>query len=77
MGLDGPGIESQWGARFFASVQTGPRAHPTSATVGARSSPGLEWPGHGIDQPPASTAKVKERVELYISPSGPSWPVVG
>jgi len=27
-GLDGPGIESQWGARFFAHVQTGPGAHP-------------------------------------------------
>jgi len=25
-GLDGPGIESQWGARFFAPVQTGPGA---------------------------------------------------
>ena len=27
-GLDGPGIESQWGARFSAPVQTGPGAHP-------------------------------------------------
>jgi hypothetical protein len=33
-GLDGPGIESWWGARFSASVQTGPRAHPASNTVG-------------------------------------------
>jgi hypothetical protein len=23
-GLDGPGIESRWGARFFAHVQTSP-----------------------------------------------------
>jgi hypothetical protein len=29
-GLDGPGIESRWGARFFAHVQTGPGAHPAS-----------------------------------------------
>jgi hypothetical protein len=26
-GLDGPGIESRWGARFSAHVQTGPGAH--------------------------------------------------
>jgi hypothetical protein len=27
-GLDGPGIESRWGARLFAHVQTGPEVHP-------------------------------------------------
>ena len=26
-GLDGPGIESWWGAKFSAPVQIGPRAH--------------------------------------------------
>ena len=26
--LDGPAIESQWGARFPAPVQTGPGAYP-------------------------------------------------
>ena len=35
-GLDGPGIESRWGARFFAPVQTGPGAHPASYTMGTR-----------------------------------------
>jgi hypothetical protein len=29
-GLDGAGIESRWGARFSAPVQTGPGAHPAS-----------------------------------------------
>jgi len=29
-GLDGPGIESRWGTRFYAPVQTGPGAHPAS-----------------------------------------------
>jgi len=29
-GVDGQGIESQWGARFSAPVQTGPGAHPAS-----------------------------------------------
>ena len=36
-GLDGPGIESRPGARFFAPVQTGPGAHPASCTMGTGS----------------------------------------
>ena len=36
-GLDGPGIESWWGARFSASVQTGPGAYPASCTMGTGS----------------------------------------
>jgi hypothetical protein len=28
--LDGPGIESRWGARFSATVQADPGAHPAS-----------------------------------------------
>ena len=36
-GLDGPGIESRWGARFSASVQTGPGAYPASCTMGTGS----------------------------------------
>jgi len=40
--------------------------------------PGVEQLGHGVAHPPPSSAKVKERVELYLySPSGPSWPVLG
>jgi hypothetical protein len=33
-GLDGPGIESRWGVRFSATVQTGPGAHPVSYKMG-------------------------------------------
>ena len=33
-GLDGLGIESQWGARFSAPVQTGRGAHTASCTMG-------------------------------------------
>ena len=40
-GLDGPGIESRWGARFSAPVQTGPGAHPASCTMGNGSFPGV------------------------------------
>ena len=40
--LDGPGIESQWGARFSAPVQTGPEAHPASCTMGTGSFLGVK-----------------------------------
>jgi hypothetical protein len=51
-GLDGPGIESRWGARFFAHVQTGPGAHPASCTMGTGSFPGVKRPGRHVDHPP-------------------------
>jgi hypothetical protein len=76
--LDGPGIESQWGARFSAPVQTGPGAYPVSYTVGTGSFLGVKRPGHGVDHSPPSGAEVKEGIELYLySPSGTSWPVLG
>jgi len=76
-GLDGLGIESRCGARFSASVQTGPEHHPASYTMGTGSLPVVKRPGRGVDHTPPSGAEVKERVELYIySPFGPSWPVL-
>ena len=36
-GLDGPGIESRWVARFSAAVQTSPGAHPAFYTMGTGS----------------------------------------
>jgi hypothetical protein len=33
-GLDRPGIEFRWGAKFFAPVETGSGAHLASCTVG-------------------------------------------
>jgi len=41
-GLDGPGIECRWGARFSAPVQTGPGAHTASCTLGIGSFPGVK-----------------------------------
>ena len=35
--LDGPGIESRWGARFSVPVQNGPGANPASCTMGTGS----------------------------------------
>ena len=65
-------------ARFSAPVQTGPGARPDSYTMGTGSFSGVKRSGRGVDRLPQSSAKVKERVELYLySPSGPSWPVIG
>ena len=50
-GLDGPGIESRWGARFSAPVQTGPGAHPASCTMGIGSFPGVKS-GRGVTLTP-------------------------
>jgi hypothetical protein len=58
--LDGPRIESRWGARLFTHVQTGPGAHPTSCTMGMGFFPGVKRPGRGADHPPPSSAEVKK-----------------
>ena len=59
-GLDGPGIESRWGARFSAPVQTGPGAHPASCTMGTGSFPGVKRPGRGVEpSPPPSSVVMK------------------
>jgi hypothetical protein len=64
-GLDGPGIESRWGARFSAPVQKGPGTHPASYAMGTGSFPGAKRQGRGVRHPPLSSAEAKERVELY------------
>jgi hypothetical protein len=66
--LDGPRIESWWGARFSAPVQTSSDAHPASYTVSTRSFLGVKWPGHGVVHPPPSSAEVKERVYTSTPP---------
>ena len=50
-GLDGPGIESRWGARFSVPVQTGPGTHPASCTMGTGSFPGVKS-GRGVTLTP-------------------------
>ena len=76
-GLDGPGIESRWGARFSSPVQTGPGAHPASYTMGNGSFPGVKRLGRGVDHPPPFSVEVKVRVTIPVIPYGPSWPVLG
>ena len=46
-GLDGPGIESRWGARF----STGPGLHPACYTMGTGSFPGVKC-GQGVKLTP-------------------------
>jgi len=53
-GLDGPWIESLWGARFSAPVLTGTGAQPASYTMGTGSLLGVKRPGRGDDNPPPS-----------------------
>jgi hypothetical protein len=56
---------------FSAPVQTGPGAYPASYKMNNRSFPEAKQPGRGVNNPPPSSAEVKERVELYLY----SWPV--
>jgi hypothetical protein len=76
-GLEGPEITSWWGWDFHMSPDW-PCSLPNLLYNGYWvSSLGVKQPRHGIDHPCPSpcSAKVKERLELYLySPSGPSWP---
>ena len=60
--LDGPGIESQWGAMFSATLQTGSGAHPASCTMGNGCFlGGKERPGRDPDPSSLSSAVVKKQ----------------
>ena len=59
-GLDGPGIESRWGARFSTHVQTGPEVHPASCTMGTGSFPGVKRAGRGVDHPPHLAPRLRK-----------------
>ena len=52
-GLDGLGIESRWGARSSAPVQTSPGAQPASCTMGTWFFPGVKS-GQGVTLTPHS-----------------------
>jgi len=72
-GLDGPGIESRWGARFSALVQTDPGAHPASCTMGTGSFPGANS-GRGVTLTPHSLLVPWSRKSRAI-PLLPLWAV--
>jgi hypothetical protein len=50
-GLDGPGVDSRWEARYSAPVQTGPGVHPASCTMGTGSFPRVNS-GRGVTLTP-------------------------
>jgi hypothetical protein len=50
-GLDGQGIESRWGVRFSAPVQTGSVAHPVPCTMCTVFFPGVKS-GRGVTLTP-------------------------
>jgi len=74
-GLDSPGIESWWRARFSAPVQTGPGTHPASCTMSGGPFQGLMRPRRGVGHPLPSSAEIKERVD-YTCPLPPFWAFV-
>jgi hypothetical protein len=47
-------------AKFFAQVQTGTGAHPSSCTMGTGTFPAVKRLGRGADHPPPSSAGVKK-----------------
>jgi len=66
------------GARFSVPVHASPGAHPASCTMGTGSFPWVKRLGRGADNLTPSSAKVKERVQLYLyCPSGPLWLLIG
>jgi hypothetical protein len=75
-GLDGPGIESRWGTKFFAPVQTDSEAHPASYTMGTGSFPGVKRPGRGVGHPPPSSAAVIKK-KCSAIPLPPPPPPLG
>ena len=56
-GLNGPEIESQWGARLSAPIQTSFGTHPASCIMGTGC-----FPGRGVNHSPPSIADFEERV---------------
>jgi hypothetical protein len=70
-GLDGPGMESQWGVSFYAPVQTGPGAHPVSCIMGTGILPGVKS-GQGVTLNPHPLLVPSSRKDRAI-PLLPLW----
>jgi hypothetical protein len=64
--VDGLGGRIPVEAIFSAPIQTGPRAHTASYTMGTGPFPGLKRPGRGVDNPPHLATMLK-KLETYTS----------
>jgi len=76
--LDGSGFEPRW--EWALPRTSRPVLGPIQPLYSGRpvSCPGVKRPRRGVHNSPSSSAKVKERVKLYLySPSLPSWHVTG
>jgi hypothetical protein len=75
--VKGPGFEP-WSGEIFHTRRNRSRGPPSFLCDGyGVSCTGVKRPGRGTDYPPPSSARVEERVELYLyCPSMPSRPVV-
>ena len=62
--MDGPGMESQFGGRFFSPVHSDPGSKASSYKMGKVYFPGVERPGIGVDHTTIRSAEVIEIVEL-------------
>ena len=71
--LDGPGIESRWGVRFSAPVQTGHGVQPAYCTMGTGSFPGIKS-GRGVTLTPHLLPVPWSRKSIAI-PLLPLWAV--
>ena len=61
IGLHGPGIESRWG-EIFHTCPLRPWDLRSLLYKGYRcSSPGVKWPGCGVDHPPHPAPRLKEK----------------
>ena len=59
--LVGPGIESQWGARFSTPLPDRPCGPPSLLYNRYRVSfPGIKRPGRGVDHPPHLMPRLKK-----------------
>jgi len=75
--LGSPGLEFLWG-RDILHLSEKFWVTPSLLYHGFWFFPGVKAAGRDVDRPPASSTKLKERLELYLcSPSGPTWPVQG
>ena len=73
-GLEGPGIESQWGGEIFRTIPDRPWGPPILLYNGHRVFPGGKAAGAWRWPPTSSSVEVKERVEQYLY--SPFWAFV-